>query len=70
MKKLLALLLAAVMVLSLAACGGTNTDPTQAPTDGATEPTEGSYGDSYRCPHHACGSGEQADLWYEYRCNR
>lgn len=40
MKKLLALLLAAVMVLSLAACGGTNTDPTQAPTDGATEPTE------------------------------
>ena len=40
MKKLLALLLAAVMVLSLAACGGTNTDPTEAPTDGATEPTE------------------------------
>lgn len=40
MKKLLALLLAAVMVLSLAACGGTNTDPTPAPTDGATEPTE------------------------------
>ena len=27
MKKLLALLLAAVMVLSLAACGGTNTRP-------------------------------------------
>ncbi len=50
MKKLLALLLAAVMVLSLAACGGTNTDPTQAPTDGATEPTEAPYRETLPMP--------------------
>lgn len=39
MKKLIALLLAAVMVLSLAACGEKTPDATSAPTAGATEPT-------------------------------
>ena len=37
MKKILAMLLALVMVLSLAACGGTEADPTEAP---AANPTE------------------------------
>lgn len=42
-KKILALLLAAVMVLSMAACGGTTTEPTTGATEGAGEeiaPTE------------------------------
>ena len=46
MKKLLALLLAIAMVLSLTACfglGGT-TDPTEAPTDGPDIPEEAKYG--------------------------
>ena len=40
MKKLVALFLALVMILSLAACGGPQTDPTTAPTNpNPTDPT-------------------------------
>ena len=38
MKKLIALLLAFVMLLSLVACGGNSNDPTVAPTDAPTGP--------------------------------
>ena len=42
MKKIIALLLALMMVLSLAACGGSPIEETQAPTENQTEaPTEG-----------------------------
>lgn len=40
MKKLIALLLALTMVFALAACSNTNTDETQAPTDGTSSATE------------------------------
>lgn len=40
MKKLIALLLALTMVFALAACGNTNTDETQAPTDGTSSANE------------------------------
>ena len=40
MKKILALLLASVMVLSLAACGGTSTDTTEDTSTEGTETTE------------------------------
>ena len=41
MKKLIALLLAMVMVFGLTACGGNTAEPTEAPTEAATEAPTG-----------------------------
>lgn len=50
MKKILALILSLAMVFTLAACGGTNTDPSTEPSESTAEPTEAPTTESTEAP--------------------
>ena len=66
MKKFLALLLALVMVVSLAACGGPTNEPTDAPTNAPTEkPTEAPTTPPTDAPTEPAPAGKDYSAYYQ-----
>ena len=65
-KKLLALLLAVVMVFGLVACGGTSSESTEAATEAATEATEAASEEATEAATEAAKSLDEAEWGVDY----